>query len=152
MSTNDICFIIKTGVKMDCLFCKIIKKEIPSAVIFEDNDTMAFLDIAPVNKGHVLIVPKVHSDDFISTEDEVIDKVFRTAKKISNAIVKATGAHGVNISVNNGAAAGQVIFHLHAHIIPRFEEDGLKPWPKVSYSENEMKEFAEMIKKAINEN
>lgn len=137
---------------MDCLFCKIIKKEIPSAVVYEDNDTMAFLDIAPVNKGHVLVVPKIHSEDFLSTEDDVLDKVVRTAKKIGTAVVKATGAHGVNISINNGSAAGQVIFHLHAHIIPRFEEDGHKPWPKVAYLDNEMKEFSELIKKAMNEN
>lgn len=134
---------------MDCLFCKIIKKEIPSSIIFEDDYTLAFLDIAPVNKGHVLVVPKLHSDDFLSTEDEVMDKLFKTVKRVSEAVVKATGAHGVNISINNGAAAGQVIFHLHVHIIPRFEEDGLLTWPKVEYSDDEMKEFCDMIKKAF---
>ena len=137
---------------MDCLFCKIVKKEIPSSIIYEDSDVMAFLDIAPVHKGHVLVVPKVHSDDFLSTEDDILDKTMKAAKKIAGAVVKATGAHGINVSINNGAAAGQVIFHLQIHLIPRFDEDNLEPWPKVAYEENEMKHFAEKIKKAINEN
>jgi len=113
---------------------------------------MAFLDIAPVNKGHVLVVPKIHSDDFLSTDDEIIEKVFKISKRIGDAVMTATEAKGINFSINNGAAAGQIIFHLHIHIIPRFNNDGFEPWAKTSYQEGEMKEYAEKIKNTLKNN
>jgi histidine triad (HIT) family protein len=129
----------------DCIFCKIIKGEIPSFKIYEDNKVFAFLDIAPVNKGHVLVLPKNHSIDFSDMADEDIKAVFVAAKKIANAVMKATGAQGYNLGMNNKKAAGQLVMHSHLHIIPRFNEDGLKHWPGKKYAEGE----AEKTKKEI---
>lgn len=134
---------------MDCLFCKIIKKEIPSEILYEDEDVISFMDIAPVNKGHCLVLPKKHSDNFLDTDEDTLKKVATTVKKVAKAVKKSTGAQGINITTNNGEASGQVIFHLHTHIIPRFDNDGLKTWPKKEYTKGEIKEYAEKIKKEL---
>ena len=111
----------------NCIFCKIIAGKIPTLKVYEDKDVMAFLDIAPANKGHTLIVPKKHSKDML--EDNNKDLA---------AVMKAVSAEGFNFIANTGPVAGQVVFHTHFHIIPRFENDGLKHWPKKDYSEDEM--------------
>src|SRR3989338_8746363 len=111
----------------NCIFCKIIAGKIPTLKVYEDKDVMAFLDIAPANKGHTLIVPKKHSKDML--EDNNKDLA---------AVMKAASAEGFNFIANTGPVAGQVVFHTHFHIIPRFENDGLKHWPKKDYSEDEM--------------
>ncbi len=134
---------------MDCIFCKISNKEIPSSIIYEDNDVISFLNIKPVGKGHALVVPKKHSDDFISTDEDTLTKLTIATKKVGTAIMKATGAAGFNLGVNNGAAAGQEIFHLHFHIIPRYQGDGLKPWPHLETEPKTRDEMAEEIKKFL---
>lgn len=134
----------------DCLFCKIVNKEIPADVVYEDEDVLAFLDIKPVSRGHTLVVPRKHSRDFLSTEDELLEALIPKIKKVGSAILKAVNAEGMNISTNHGAAAGQVIFHLHFHLIPRFRNDQLKPWPH-SESEPETRNvLAEQIKRLLN--
>jgi histidine triad (HIT) family protein len=134
---------------MDCIFCKIINKEIPSDIIYEDENTLAILDLRPVNRGHALVMPKKHTADFLSTDDDTLIKTTLAAKKVAEAVGKATTAAGLNISTNNGAAAGQVIFHLHYHIIPRFQSDGLTPWPHHESEPKTRKELAETIKKVL---
>jgi len=134
----------------DCLFCKIINKKISANVIYEDNKILAFLDIAPVNKGHTLVIPKTHSNDFLSTNEEILQHLISKTKKIANAIIKATNCSGVNIVTNNGETAGQVIFHLHFHIIPRFESDNLPLWPKKEYLENEKENLQKNIIQFLN--
>src|SRR3989344_662416 len=119
----------------DCIFCKIVKGEIPSCKIYEDSDTLAFLDIAPVNPGHTLVIPKEHFENLYTLPDETLAGLILTAKKIAQAIKKGIGADGVNIGMNNEKSGGQVIFHAHLHIIPRIEGDGLKLWPQKSYKE-----------------
>ncbi len=126
----------------DCLFCKIAAKEIPSNVIYEDGHTLAFLDIAPVNPGHTLVIPKEHATNIFNISSESWAAVAETARKIAGAVQAATGADGVNVNMNNGEVAGQVIFHTHVHIIPRHENDGLKHWNKKEYEEGEEKEIA----------
>ncbi len=133
----------------DCLFCKIIKGETPSTKIYEDDDSYAFLDISPVNSGHVLLVPKKHSRNLFDTDDETLRQLAPTLKKLTNAIKAGTNADGINIHINNEPAAGQVIFHLHMHIIPRYPNDGLRLWKGKEYSEGETEEVAEKIKQQL---
>ena len=130
---------------MECVFCKIISGEIPSEKIYEDDDVIAFLDISPINKGHTLIVPKKHAVDVLDAEPAMLEALITAAKRIAPAIMKGVGAQGFNIGINNGSAAGQIVMHLHLHIIPRFKNDGLKHWPGRKCCEEELKEVRESI-------
>jgi len=112
----------------NCLFCKIVRGEIPCEKIYEDEHTFAFLDIKPLNEGHTLVVPKAHHTDMMDTPKEVFLRVMETVHTLAPVIKKIVGADAINLGNNNGAAAGQVIFHLHAHIIPRHKDDGYHPW------------------------
>jgi len=134
----------------DCIFCKIISGEIPSAKIYEDEHTFSFLDISPNNIGHSLVLPKKHAENIHDITEEDLAHVMRTVKKMSAAIKKGVEADGINIIMNNGKYAGQVIFHSHTHIIPRFKKDGLQHWQgKHHYKDGEMKDLAEKIQKEI---
>ncbi len=129
-----------------CLFCKIIKKEIPVDVVYEDKDSVAFLDIGPVGKGHTLVCPKVHSENILDIKDADLKKLIAVVQKVTKAVVKGVRADGANVSMNVNRAAGQLVFHTHFHIIPRFEHDGLQHWPHGKYAEGEAKAVAEKIK------
>ncbi|MEO5635154.1 MAG: HIT family protein [Candidatus Paceibacterota bacterium] len=134
----------------DCIFCKIIKGEIPSSKIYEDENVLAFLDIAPVNIGHTLIVPKKHFPNIYETPDEVLMQIMKVAKKISKAVKSEMKADGVNVTMNNDPAAGQVIFHTHLHIIPRKKDDGFGMWHgRRPYAQGEKEEIAKKIISAI---
>jgi histidine triad (HIT) family protein len=133
----------------DCIFCKIVKGEIPCKKVHEDDKTFAFLDISPIHKGHTLIVPKEHHENILDMPDETLAELAKTAKKVSKAVKKATNADGFNVTQNNGAAAGQAVFHFHLHIIPRFKDDGLKNWPHKKVSDEEMKQVHEAIKNSL---
>lgn len=108
---------------MDCLFCKIAKKEIPSKIVYDDDDTMAFLDINPANPGHILVVPKKHSEMIMDADNESLQKTILVVKELSRKAMHELKAEGVNVVQNNGKAAGQLVHHVHFHIIPRFSED-----------------------------
>ena len=107
----------------NCIFCKILAGEIPSATVYEDDDFKAILDVNPAVRGHVIILPKNHAANIYELPDEDASKVMVVAKKIATAVQKAYSCDGVNILQNNGAAAGQSVFHLHVHVIPRYEGD-----------------------------
>src|SRR3989344_1093399 len=130
----------------DCIFCKIVKGDIPSNKIYEDEETFAFLDIAPVNLGHTLVISKEHFPNIYETPEEVMAHMMKTAKKVSIAL-KALDAEGVNVTMNNNFAAGQVVFHSHIHVIPRFTNDGFELWHgKRGYKDgNEREEIAQKI-------
>ncbi len=133
-----------------CIFCKIISGEIPSVKVYEDDFCVAFMDIGPVNKGHVLVVPKKHAETFVDLSEEEAGELFKRVNRIAKAVKKALDADGLNIINNVGAASGQEVFHVHVHIIPRFENDGMKfGWRKLQYVGDEIKEYAETIKSAI---
>lgn len=135
---------------MDCLFCKIVAGEVPVTKVYEDAHTLAMLDINPVNPGHVLVMPKDHYSNFSESTPEVIRDVMRTVKLLAPVICNSTGADGYNVSVNNGSAAGQVVMHLHVHIIPRFSSDHLHHWPGKPYSSDEERErMGNLIKKSL---
>lgn len=133
----------------DCIFCQIIKGELPCVKVYEDAEILAFLDIHPVNLGHTLMVPKAHYVNILDTPDEVLAKLMATVKKIAPAILKAVNADSFNLGVNNGAVAGQVIFHTHFHIMPRYERDGYKLWGAKAYGPGEMEKIGEDIKAAL---
>lgn len=113
----------------DCIFCKIINGEMPADKIYEDDDFFAILNINPVNRGHSLVIPKVHFANIFDAPDEILTKIGPVIKKISQAVKTGVNAPALNIHVNNGEKAGQVIFHAHVHLIPRFDGDGFVHWP-----------------------
>ncbi len=129
-----------------CLFCKIISGEIPCTKVYEDDTVLAFLDIHPVNIGHTLIVPKAHHTNLYDTEDSTLAHMATIAKKLSTTIKSALNADGINIEMNNDPVAGQIIFHTHLHIIPRFSGDGFAHWHGArGYNDNEASEVAQKI-------
>lgn len=134
---------------MDCVFCKIIKGELSCHKIYEDNDFLAFLDMYPVNYGHTLVIPKAHYDNIFELPDDVASKYFVVVKKIAEVVKNTMNADGINIGMNNLPAAGQVVFHSHIHIIPRFNGDGLNHSGNKDVSQEEMSLIASKMKDFI---
>lgn len=116
-----------------CIFCLIAKGEIPCAKVYEDDSILAFLDLSPVHPGHTLVIPKEHYKDMLHVPCELGSAVFSALKKVGSAVMRATGASGFNVMQNNGSAAGQAVFHIHWHIIPRFDGDNLGMWEQGKY-------------------
>lgn len=108
-----------------CIFCEIIKGNIPSKKIYEDNDTVAILDISQITKGHTLILPKKHYDNMLTIDEKDLQNVIKTAKKVTSMINDAYKPLGFNIINNCGEAAGQTVMHYHMHVIPRYSTDDL---------------------------
>jgi histidine triad (HIT) family protein len=106
----------------DCVFCKIVKGEIPSAKVFENEHVMAFLDLSQVTKGHTLIIPKVHKENLFELTPEIAKNIFEVAPTIANALKETYHPIGLNAVNNNGEKAGQSVFHFHLHLIPRYGE------------------------------
>ena len=107
-----------------CIFCKIVAGEIPAIRVFEDSDVLAFMDIGPLVKGHTLVIPKAHHNLISETPDDVLAKVIAVVRRVAQAQREGLSAEGVNIHQANGSAAGQVVPHLHFHVVPRFQQDG----------------------------
>jgi len=141
------------SVDQDCIFCKIIAGDIPSAKVYEDEDVYAFLDISQVTKGHTLVIPKAHVKNIYETNEEVASQLFARVPKISQAIEKSFSPRGINMLSNTGEAAGQSVFHLHLHLIPRYDQtDGFQPnWVTHNddYSKEDLAEIAESISQNI---
>ena len=134
---------------MNCLFCKIIAKEIPAEVVYEDGTVIAILDITPVNPGHVLVLPKKHVRNIFDIEPEDWKEVMERVRLLSPAVREASAAEGINIHVNNEPAAGQIIFHSHVHIIPRYEGDGREHWHGKQATSEELRVMREKITRAL---
>lgn len=130
----------------DCIFCKIINGELPSYKVYEDEHTLAFLDINPVNPGHTLVVPKKHFADIEAASEEALIQIIQTVKKVGASLKKNLGTAGYNIQVNNDPTAGQIVPHLHFHLVPRLANDGLKLWPQKKYKTGEAEEVLNKIK------
>ena len=134
----------------DCLFCKMVAGQIPVAKIYEDEDVLAFLDIGPISDGHTLVIPKQHFEKLHDCTPELLGKVGSQMCKIAGAVVTAMDSDGYNILCNNGRAAGQLIKHLHFHIIPRNTGDGLlKSWPSYQYKQGKIELVAEKIRNTL---
>ena len=129
----------------NCIFCKILAGEIPSTAVYEDDDFKAILDVNPAARGHVIILPKNHAANIFELPDEDASKIMIVAKKIATAIEKAYHCDGVNILQNNGEAAGQTVFHLHVHVIPRFKGDTVN----IGWKQGDMPEDLDAICKEI---
>jgi histidine triad (HIT) family protein len=129
-----------------CIFCKIIDGDIPCFKLYEDDDTLAFLDINPIAPGHALVVPKFHTPDVYAIPDQWIAITFQTAARVARAVEKAVEPDGLNLAQANGPGAKQSVMHFHAHVIPRFEGDNLTMnWELVPGDVDEMAALAERI-------
>lgn len=133
----------------DCAFCKMVAGEIPVFKVYEDHVVLAFLDIGPVSDGHTLVIPKVHCAKVHDCEPDVLSNVWSRLGRIAGAVARAMNADGYNVLCNNGRAAGQVVEHLHFHIIPRKIGDGVfTQWPAYEYEEGRIAHIAEKIRKS----
>lgn len=130
----------------NCIFCKILAGEIPSVTVYEDEAFKAILDINPAAKGHVVILLKKHVANVFEIQDEDAAKIFPLAAKIAKALKKTFGCDGINILQNNGEAAGQTVFHLHVHVIPRYKGDNVNIMWKPG-EPSDLETVAEEIKK-----
>jgi histidine triad (HIT) family protein len=137
----------------DCIFCKIINQEIPSAKVYEDEHVYAFLDISQVTKGHTLVIPKTHVKNIYETPPEVAASLFERIPKIANAIKAAYQPIGMNLLNNNEKPADQSVFHLHIHLLPRYgNNDGFSSNWKVhtdDYTAEDLQKMASTINQAI---
>ena len=130
-----------------CIFCKIIKGDIPSSTIYEDENVKVILDIAPSAKGHAILLVKQHVANIFELDAELAGKVFAVVPKVATAIKEELGCDGMNILQNNGVEAGQTVFHLHIHFIPRWKDDSINiKWVPGSYEDGEAAALAEALK------
>jgi len=135
------------SVAADCIFCKIIQGEIPSFKVYEDQDTLAFMDINPANEGHILVIPKQHAADLYTVSDQAIACTVRTAKKVAAAVQQSLNPAGLNLVQCNGPAAAQSVMHFHMHVLPRRTGDELKMnWGIVPGDMHAIGQLAERIR------
>ncbi len=135
---------------MDCVFCKVVKGELPAYKVYEDEKTLAFLDIYPVYKGHTLVVPKVHTENISDISESDLAAVAATSKKVAELLKKKLNCDGINLVQSNGKAASQVIMHFHMHVVPRFVNDGLNLWSHGEKASFNLKEIhAEIIRGTV---
>ena len=133
-----------------CLFCKMVAGEIPVTKVYEDDVVLAFLDIGPISDGHTLVIPKQHFDKLHDCPSEILSQVAARLGKIAGAVAEAMKSDGYNVLCNNGRAAGQVIEHLHFHIIPRMTSDGVfDRWPSYKYQAGEIESIAALIRENL---
>lgn len=134
----------------NCIFCKIANGEIPSSTVYEDEDFRVILDLGPASKGHSLILPKNHYKDLCEADPAVAAKILPLAGKIGSAMKAGLGASGFNVVQNNGISAGQTVFHLHVHVIPRYEGGPeMVTWNPGKADQNELAQTAEILKKSL---
>ena len=135
----------------NCIFCKIIAGEIPSVKVYEDDLIFAFLDIAPINLGHILVIPKEHHTSSVTIPEEVAGRMFHIASRLGLAQRRALDVDGFNLHLADGQCAGQVVMHAHLHVVPRDVEDGFHwNWRQLEYSDDqERKKTAEDLKEKL---
>ncbi|MFN2342447.1 MAG: HIT family protein [Desulfonatronovibrio sp.] len=119
-----------------CIFCQIVQGKVPCVRVYEDHNVLAFLDIAPVKKGHTLIIPKKHVVNIMDIPSDIAAELHGVIKKVGKGLLEGLNADGFNLGMNNFEAAGQLVMHAHYHLIPRYKNDGLRLWPQSSYTEN----------------
>jgi histidine triad (HIT) family protein len=131
----------------DCIFCAIAAGSMPAERIYEDEHTVAFLDIAPACDGHLLVIPRAHSDDIHSADPATLGAVAATVQQMAARVSGALGAEAVSIVQSNGRAAGQTVFHYHVHVLPRFEGDGvLVPWKMGTASSDDLARIGALLR------
>ena len=130
----------------NCIFCGIAEGKVKANVVHEDDDTICFLDLSPISKGHCLIAPKRHFENIFDIDETVLQKIISNAKGISQVLKDRLGANGVNILHASGKAAQQSVFHFHMHLVPRYDNDGLDTWPKADYEAEALEHVLAQIK------
>ena len=136
--------------KDDCIFCKIVNGEIPSATVYEDSICRVILDVNPANKGHALIIPKEHFDNIYSMDAETAAKIFTIATEVAKAQKAELNPDGLNILQNNGEAAGQTVFHFHMHLVPRYIKDNVTmTWIPGKADTEELSALSKSLRKRI---
>ena len=134
----------------DCVFCKIVAGEIPATKIYEDESVLVFLDIGPISDGHTLVIPKQHFEKLHDCPAELLGQVCLCLGKIAGVVTAAMESDGYNLLCNNGRAAGQLVEHLHFHIIPRNTGDGLlNRWPSYTYGREKIEAIAGKIRQNL---
>jgi len=134
----------------DCVFCRIVAKQVPATVVQEDADTLAFMDIGQVNPGHVLVALKAHADNLFALQDAQAAAVFRTVARVARAIRDAFAPQGLSVYQANGKAAGQTVFHFHVHLVPRHDNDGMNlTWPVKNPPREKLEEYAAKIRQKL---
>jgi histidine triad (HIT) family protein len=134
----------------ECIFCKIANGEVPAAVVYEDEQTMAFMDIGQVNPGHVIVAVKPHIRDIYTLTDEMAAAFFQTAARVARAVKKAMQPEGVTLLQANEEVGFQTVFHLHLHVLPRHPDDGVTlTWPAKNPAVEELDRLAQQVKAAI---
>ena len=134
----------------ECIFCKIVSGKIPCAKVYDDGNVICFLDIMPANKGHCLIVPKIHYETLLDAPEEILSEMMTATKKVARALSLSVGNGSYNLLMNNGKVAGQIVMHAHFHLVPRFDGDRLRlKWSHKKYENDEIKDYAEKIRKFV---
>jgi histidine triad (HIT) family protein len=133
----------------NCIFCAIAAGRQPAARIFETQRVLAFLDIAPVNYGHALVIPKSHHQTLLDLPEDLWTEMGQVCRRVAQALRTALYAQGFNIGMNNFEAAGQVVFHAHIHVIPRYFTDGLHLFPQESYKPGDLEKTATQLRRAV---
>ena len=134
----------------NCIFCKLVAKQIPASVVHEDEHTLAFMDLGQVNPGHVLVAAKKHADNIYGLDEPQAAAVFRTAAKVARAIRAAFEPQGLSVYQANGKAAWQTVFHYHMHLVPRHEGDGMMlTWPAKNPPREKLAEYAAAIRREL---
>ena len=134
----------------DCIFCKMVAGQIPVTRVYEDEVVLAFLDIGPISDGHTLVIPKQHFDKLHECPADLLGQVAERLGKVADAVAAAMQSDGYNVLCNNGRAAGQVIDHLHFHVIPRNAGDGVfDRWPSYEYPAEQIETIAGRIRKNL---
>jgi histidine triad (HIT) family protein len=135
---------------LECIFCRIIQREIPAEILYENNSVISILDINPIHYGHALVIPKKHCPDFLAIPESDLHDVLHATQIVARAVVAALGLEGYNIFSNNGKIAGQSVFHFHMHITPRYPDDGIKFVLQLqTYRDEMLLEYGARIRKHI---
>jgi histidine triad (HIT) family protein len=135
----------------DCIFCRIAAGELPGEVVLDTPRVLAFLDIAPVHYGHTLVIPKEHYQNLLDLPDDLWLEMGRVARQVAQALQKSLYARGINLGMNNFEAAGQVVFHAHLHVIPRYLNDGLLLFPQGTYPPGDLAKVGQRLREALGE-
>jgi len=138
------------NIKDDCIFCKIVAGEIPSVKVYEDSVVLAFMDVGPISDGHTLVIPKQHIEKLHQCDPETMAQLGQAVSKVADAVSKAIPSDGYNVLCNNGRSAGQLVDHMHFHIIPRNSGDGVfSRWPAYEYPQGKAQKLADKIREYL---
>ncbi len=132
-----------------CIFCRIVRGEAPAHRVLEDEHTLAFMDLFPVARGHILVIPKTHSDDLLEADTEELAVVMRNSQRIARAMESELGPDGIGVYQLNGAAAGQTVFHYHMHLVPRMQGDPLTLHGRVRGEDSELEAVADTLRAGL---